>query len=101
MWPGAPEQLGAVLADDHVPADEVNMMTREDDCRWYSFDASDIPRETATVGALRRGPCSAATSPRLRSLSCEEDPGLAAANLPALLGECELVLGFRDGQRWS
>jgi hypothetical protein len=38
---------------------------------------------------------------RLRSLSREEDPGSAAANLPALLGERELVVVFRDGEGWS
>jgi predicted TIM-barrel fold metal-dependent hydrolase len=55
MWPGAPEELGAVLADDHVPDDEINKMTYENACRWYSFDPfTHIPRANATVGALRR-----------------------------------------------
>jgi predicted TIM-barrel fold metal-dependent hydrolase len=55
MWPGAPEELGAVLADGHVPHDEINKMTYENACRWYSFDPfKHIPREKATVGALRR-----------------------------------------------
>jgi len=55
MWPGAPEELGAVLADDHVPDDEINKMTYENACRWYSFNPfKHIPREKATVGALRR-----------------------------------------------
>ncbi|HEY2085246.1 MAG TPA: amidohydrolase family protein [Mycobacterium sp.] len=55
MWPGAPEELGAVLADDHVPDDEINKMTYENACRWYSFNPfKHIPRENATVGALRR-----------------------------------------------
>jgi predicted TIM-barrel fold metal-dependent hydrolase len=55
MWPGAPEELGAVLADDHVPDDEINKMTYENACRWYSFDPfKHVPRENATVGALRR-----------------------------------------------
>jgi predicted TIM-barrel fold metal-dependent hydrolase len=55
MWPGAPEELGAVLADEHVPDGEINKMTYENACRWYSFDPfTHIPRENATVGALRR-----------------------------------------------
>ncbi|MFZ0902535.1 MAG: amidohydrolase family protein [Mycobacterium sp.] len=55
MWPGAPEELGAVLADDHVPDAEINKMTYENACRWYSFNPfKHIPRENATVGALRR-----------------------------------------------
>jgi predicted TIM-barrel fold metal-dependent hydrolase len=55
MCPGAPEELGAVLADEHVPDGEINKMTYENACRWYSFDPfTHIPRENATVGALRR-----------------------------------------------
>jgi hypothetical protein len=55
MGRGAPEELGAVLADDRVPDDEMNKMTYENACRWYSFDPfTDIPRTNATVGALRR-----------------------------------------------
>jgi hypothetical protein len=55
MWPGAPEEFGAVLADVRVPDDEINKMTYENACRWYSFDPfTDIPRTNATVGALRR-----------------------------------------------
>ncbi|MCW2626622.1 MAG: hypothetical protein QOF66_3902 [Mycobacterium sp.] len=84
MWPGAPEQLGAVLADDHVPADEVNMRTHEDDCRWYSFDPSHIPRETATVGALRRGPCSAATSPPLAVTVLRRGSGIGGGESSSL-----------------
>jgi predicted TIM-barrel fold metal-dependent hydrolase len=55
MWPGAPEELGGVLDRYQVPDAEVNKMTHENAMRWYSFDPfAHIPRERATVGALRR-----------------------------------------------
>jgi predicted TIM-barrel fold metal-dependent hydrolase len=55
MWPGAPEELGTAFTDYHVPDDEINKMTYENACRWYSFDPfKHIAREDATVGALRR-----------------------------------------------
>jgi len=55
MWPGAPEQLWDVLTKNNVPATDVNKMTHENAMRWYSFDPfSHLPREQATVGALRQ-----------------------------------------------
>jgi predicted TIM-barrel fold metal-dependent hydrolase len=55
MWPGAPEELGEVLERYEVPDDEINKMTHENAMRWYSFDPfKHVPREQATVGALRR-----------------------------------------------
>ena len=55
MWPGAPEELWNVLAENNVPDDEINKMTHENAMRWYSFDPfTHIPREQATVGALRK-----------------------------------------------
>jgi predicted TIM-barrel fold metal-dependent hydrolase len=68
MWPGAPEELGAVLADEHVPDGEINKMTYENACRWYSFDPfTHIPRGNATVGALRRAAEGHDTSIQARS----------------------------------
>ena len=55
MWPGAPEELWEVLSANNVTDDEINKMTHENAMRWYSFDPfSHIPREQATVGALRK-----------------------------------------------
>ena len=55
MWPGAPEELWDVLTLNTVPDDEINKMAYENAMRWYSFDPfTHIPREQATVGALRR-----------------------------------------------
>ncbi|MFD6856238.1 amidohydrolase family protein [Rhodococcus sp. NPDC060090] len=54
MWPGAPEELSGVFTDDHVPDGEVDRMTHLNAMRWYSFDPfAHVPREQATVGALR------------------------------------------------
>ncbi|MGH9090082.1 MAG: amidohydrolase family protein [Acidimicrobiales bacterium] len=55
MWPDAPEELGAVFEANHVPDDEIAKMTHLNAMRWYSFDPfAHVPREEATVGALRR-----------------------------------------------
>jgi predicted TIM-barrel fold metal-dependent hydrolase len=55
MWPGAPEQLNEVLEKNNVPDDEVNKMTFENAMRWYHWDPfTHIPRDQATVGALRK-----------------------------------------------
>ncbi|WP_436792104.1 amidohydrolase family protein, partial [Yinghuangia sp. YIM S10712] len=55
MWPNAPEELWADFQAAGVPDEEINKMTFENAMRWYSFDPfKHIPREEATVGALRR-----------------------------------------------
>ena len=55
MWPGAPEELWEVLSANNVPDDEINKMSYENAMRWYSFDPFvHVPREQATVGALRK-----------------------------------------------
>ncbi|CUU59270.1 Predicted metal-dependent hydrolase, TIM-barrel fold [Parafrankia irregularis] len=51
-WPAAAEELERVTMG--VPDDEINKMTFENACRWYSFDPfAHLPREQSTVGALR------------------------------------------------
>jgi predicted TIM-barrel fold metal-dependent hydrolase len=55
MWPEAPEELGAVFAEHQVSDDHIRRMTHENAMRWYSFDPfAHVPKEEATVGALRR-----------------------------------------------
>ena len=55
MWPGAPEQLWDVLQTCQVPDADINKMTHENAMRWYHFDPfTHVPREQATVGALRK-----------------------------------------------
>jgi predicted TIM-barrel fold metal-dependent hydrolase len=51
-WPEAPEELAAVM--DGVSDDDVNKITFENACRWYSFDPFvHRSREQSTVAALR------------------------------------------------
>jgi hypothetical protein len=55
MWPGAADELGEVMERYAVPDADINKMTHENAMRWYSFDPfSHVPREQATVGALRK-----------------------------------------------
>ncbi|HEU5025977.1 MAG TPA: hypothetical protein VFV01_13750, partial [Spirillospora sp.] len=55
MWPGAPEELHDVLQRCDVPDDEIDKMTHQNAMRWYNFDPfPHVPREQATVGALRK-----------------------------------------------
>ena len=54
MWPHAPEELTAVFDAHGVPDDEIDKMTYQNACRWYSFDPfAHIPKEQASAGALR------------------------------------------------
>jgi predicted TIM-barrel fold metal-dependent hydrolase len=52
-WPTAPEELSRHAAG--VPDDELNKITFENACRWYSFDPfAHRSHEDSTVAALRR-----------------------------------------------
>jgi hypothetical protein len=54
MWPDAPEVLWDVLPRYSVPDSDINKMTHENAMRWYQFDPfSHVPKDQATVGALR------------------------------------------------
>ncbi|WP_329320946.1 amidohydrolase family protein [Streptomyces sp. NBC_01262] len=54
MWPEAPEELMGVMNRYDVNDSDIAKMTHENAMRWYSFDPfSHVPREQATVGALR------------------------------------------------
>lgn len=55
MWPDAPEVLDEVLKRFDVSDSDINKMTFENAMRWYHWDPfTHIPRDQATVGALRR-----------------------------------------------
>jgi predicted TIM-barrel fold metal-dependent hydrolase len=54
LWPNAPEQLQQVFTRHNVPDEDIRKMTYENAMRWYHFDPfSHVPRDQATVGALR------------------------------------------------
>ncbi len=76
MWPGAPEELGAVFAAEHVSDDDIDKMTYQNAMRWYSFDPfAHIGREQATVGALRKAAEGHDVSVRALSHHKREDDG--------------------------
>ncbi|WP_329360516.1 amidohydrolase family protein [Streptomyces sp. NBC_01483] len=55
MWPEAPEELMGVMERFDVSDSDIAKMTHENAMRWYSFDPfAHVPREQATVGALRK-----------------------------------------------
>src|SRR3981189_2323250 len=55
MWPGAPEELGRVFAENNVADDDIAKITHENARRWSSFDPfPHVKKQEATVGALRR-----------------------------------------------
>ena len=53
-WPDAPEELAQLMGEAGVTEVEAAKITHENAMRWYSFDPfAHVPREQATVGALR------------------------------------------------
>ena len=53
-WPDAPEELAKLMTEAGVTEAEAAKITHENAMRWYSFDPfAHVPREQATVGALR------------------------------------------------
>jgi predicted TIM-barrel fold metal-dependent hydrolase len=74
MWPGAPEELWAVLTENDVTDDEINKITHQNAMRWYSFDPfAHISRDDATVGALRKA--SEGHDVSIQALSHHKDGG--------------------------
>ncbi len=82
MWPGAPEELGAVFDTYDVPDDEINKMTHENAMRLYHFDPFvHIPKDQATVGALRKSV--EGHDVQIRALSQHEKAGTSFADFAA------------------
>jgi predicted TIM-barrel fold metal-dependent hydrolase len=53
-WPQAPEELVKMATQYDVPRADLDRITYENAMRWYSFDPFvHVPKEQATVGALR------------------------------------------------
>ena len=53
-WPQSPEKIHAALTDADVPDDEIDKITHLNAMKAFSYDPfSVIPKEDATVGALR------------------------------------------------
>src|SRR6185312_13100 len=68
LWPGAPEELHDVLTANAVTDADIRKITHENAMRWYSFDPfTHVPREQATVAALRAAAAGHDVSVRSRS----------------------------------
>jgi hypothetical protein len=54
IWPDAPEWLARELGDADCTDEEVDKITWQNACRFFDWDPfAELPREQATVGALR------------------------------------------------
>ena len=54
LWPNAPEELAQVFNDAGASDVEIAKITHENAMRWFSFDPfAHVPKEKASVGALR------------------------------------------------
>jgi hypothetical protein len=79
-WPHSAEELYEHLEAGQCSDDEVNKITFENAARWLRFDPfKEVPREKATVGALR----ATATDVDMRTRSRKE----FAADYVAQYGE--------------
>ncbi|MFN8100370.1 MAG: amidohydrolase family protein [Mycobacterium sp.] len=94
MWPGAPEELGAVFAAENVSDDDIDKMTYQNAMRWYSFDPfAHIGREQATVGALRKAAAGHDVSIRALSHHKKEDDGAIVESALILQGAARAQTG--------
>lgn len=92
MWPGAPEELHAVLTEHAVPDSEINKMTFENAMRWYQWDPfTHITKEQAAVGALREAAQGHDVS--VQSLSNREKTGGSFADFAA---HAKTITGKQD-----
>jgi hypothetical protein len=68
LWPNAAEKLYGDFGKYNVPDTDINKMTYQNAMRWYQFDPfTHIPRDQATVGALRQSVAGLDVSIRPRS----------------------------------
>ncbi|MGE2692401.1 amidohydrolase family protein, partial [Mycolicibacterium pulveris] len=76
------EQLDEVLKANNVPDDEINKMTFENAMRWYHWDPfTHIPKDQATVGALRKAAEGHDVS--IKALSKKEKTGASFSDFAA------------------
>ncbi|WP_319448778.1 MULTISPECIES: amidohydrolase family protein [unclassified Mycobacterium] len=82
MWPGAPEELDTVFKAHDVSDDEIDKMTHLNAMKLYHFEPFDhVPREAATVGALRAAAGDHDVS--IQALSRHEKTGTSFADFQA------------------
>jgi predicted TIM-barrel fold metal-dependent hydrolase len=77
-WPTAPEQAARYL--DGLPRDEIDKITHQNAMRAFSYDPfSHIPKEEATVGALRARATDVDTTPVAHGTGKFQEEGLVTA----------------------
>ena len=75
-WPTAPEDIWKSLQAAAVPDNEINLITWENACRFYSFDPFEHrAREECTVGALRALSPDVDTTPKSFGKRASHVPG--------------------------
>ncbi|MFA5711255.1 amidohydrolase family protein [Mycolicibacterium sp.] len=83
MWPGAPEELSAVFDTYDVTDEEINKITHENAMKLYQFEPfNHIPKDQATVGALRKSV--EGHDVEIRALSHERDRSNGGSGMDAL-----------------
>jgi hypothetical protein len=85
IWPDAPERVMDEMIGANVPDDEIEMITWKNSCRFFDWDPFvEIPKEEATVGALRAKATDVDTTIRSRDewarLNAERLPNLATTS---------------------
>jgi predicted TIM-barrel fold metal-dependent hydrolase len=74
-WPQSPEKLFAALTAADVPDDEINKITHLNAMKSFSYDPfSVVPKEEATVGALRARASDVDVQERAISGAAPRDP---------------------------
>jgi hypothetical protein len=77
-WPTAPEQAARYL--DGLPRDEIDKITHQNAMRAFSYDPfSHIPKDEATVGALRAQATDVDTTPVAHGTGKFQEEGLVTA----------------------
>ena len=67
IWPDAPEHVIKEMEGAGVTDEEIDLITWKNSCRFFGWDPfQTIPKEEATVGALRAGATDVDTSIRSR-----------------------------------
>jgi hypothetical protein len=93
-WPRAPERLWPVL--EGLPADEIDAMTHRNAMRIFRYEPfATIPREQATVGALRAQARHVDLTP-IRGVG-GKPPGVGQGEVVRMLQVAKQLAGALDG----
>jgi predicted TIM-barrel fold metal-dependent hydrolase len=94
LWPNAPEQLMENFAMFDVSDDDINKITHQNAMRLYHFEPfKDIPKEQATVGALRQA--AAGHDVEIRALS-NHDRTKSETSMAEFQANAKAVAGVQE-----